>query len=83
MTKTSSIALLATAAFLSLAGISGAAEADKAKKPAVDTVTTQSVGTIVPRSCENQGFLSNDCGPALPAGERYPENALQGLNLGF
>ena len=41
------------------------------------------VGTAAPRSCENQGFLSTDCAPADAGTKRYPENALQGLNLGF
>ena len=83
MNKTTSLALMATAALLSLATVSNAAEAEKAKKPLIDQVTTQSVGTAAPRSCENQGFLSTDCAPADAGTKRYPENALQGLNLGF
>lgn len=86
MTKTSSIALLATAAFLSLSSltaVSYAAEADKAKTPVVDQTTTQSVGTEAPATCDSQGFLSTDCGPLKPGKKLYPDNALQGLNLGF
>ena len=41
MNKTTSLALMATAALLSLATVSNAAEAEKAKKPLIDRVTTQ------------------------------------------
>ena len=87
MTNTSKIALLATAAFLSLSSLSMTASAaddgKQRKAPAIDQTTTQSVGMEAPANCDSQGFLSTDCGPVASGKTLYPDNALQGMNLGF